>query len=79
MRQHVSIFAICTLFLCLCGCQTNVKQDAWSSQNTDNKVAVISLTSDPLTHPQSVNMGLTFAGFCLDEGYDVAIFFNVKE
>lgn len=45
---------------------------------TDAKQAVISITSDPIADPQAVNMGLTFAGFCLDEGYDVSIFFNVK-
>ena len=78
MRYPVSLLALCILFLSLSGCQTNVRLDSPAIQNTDSKVAVISLTSDPLTHPQSVNMGLTFAGFCLDEGYDVAIFFNVK-
>ena len=42
------------------------------------KVAVISITSDPLIDLQEVNMGLTFAGFCVDERYDVNIFLNVK-
>ena len=46
--------------------------------NSTTKIAVISITSDPKVDPQAVNMGLTFAGFCLDEGYQVAIFFNVK-
>ena len=43
-----------------------------------NKIALISITNDAKSHPQSLNMGLTFAKFCLDEGYKVAIFFNVK-
>ena len=44
----------------------------------DNKIAMISIISDPLVDAQEVNMGLTFAGFCVDEGYDVNIFLNVK-
>lgn len=39
---------------------------------------MISITSDPKVDLQEVNMGLTFAGFCVDEGYDVNIFLNVK-
>ena len=44
----------------------------------DKKVVMISLTSDAKADPQSVNMGLTLAKFCSEEGYDVALFFNVK-
>jgi predicted peroxiredoxin len=39
---------------------------------------LLSVTSDANVDPQSVNMALTLAGFCLDENYTVAIFFNVK-
>jgi len=39
---------------------------------------LLSVTSDANVDPQSVNMALTLAGFCLDEKYTVAIFFNVK-
>lgn len=74
----LSFPVLCILFTSLAGCQNKVEQDSPAIKDTDAKVAVISLTSDPLTDPQAVNMGLTFAGFCLDEGYDVAIFFNVK-
>ena len=78
MQRFVTSSAFCILLLVLSGCQTNVEQSNPSVRDRDTKVAVISLTSDPLTDPQSVNMGLIFAGFCLDEGYEVAIFFNVK-
>jgi len=44
----------------------------------DKKVVMISITSDAKADPQSVNMGLTLAKFCSEEGYDVALFFNVK-
>jgi predicted peroxiredoxin len=43
-----------------------------------SKIALISIISDPNSDLQEVNMGLTFAGFCVDEGYDVSIFLNVK-
>ena len=78
MQRFVTSSVFCILLLVLSGCQTNVEQSNPGVGDTDTKVAVISLTSDPLTDPQSVNMGLIFAGFCLDEGYEVAIFFNVK-
>ena len=39
---------------------------------------LLSVTSDANEDPQSVNMALTLAGFCLEENYTVAIFFNVK-
>ncbi len=48
------------------------------SQTSDNKIAMISIISDPGVDPQEVNMALTFAGFCVDEGYDANIFLNVK-
>ena len=44
----------------------------------NKKVVMISITSDAQADPQSVNMGLTLAKFCSEEGYDVALFFNVK-
>lgn len=45
---------------------------------SEPKVALISITSDPTTDFQNVNMALIFAGFCVDEGYDANIFLNVK-
>lgn len=66
------------LFLVLVGCTAQPAPTTNSVSSGDSKVALISITSDPESDPQAVNMGLTFAGFCLDEGYDVAIFFNVK-
>ena len=66
----------------LIGCFANPKPSNVSATNAASadgeKVAMISITSDPKADPQAVNMGLTFAGFCVDEGYKVAIFFNVK-
>ena len=59
------------------GCQAE-NQSPTSSSTSGQKIAVISITSDAQQDPQAVNMGLTFANFCADEKYEVAIFFNVK-
>jgi len=55
------------------GCQSQT-----GNTGGGQKIAVISITSDAQQDPQAVNMGLTFANFCADEKYEVAIFFNVK-
>lgn len=39
---------------------------------------LISVTSDVTENPQSIDMAMKLAGFSLDEGRDVAMFFNVK-
>ena len=65
----------------LCGCGDSVRQATSTNgeaSGSEVKRVVLSITSDPEEDPQAVNMGLTLAGFCVDEGYDVSIFFNVK-
>ncbi len=82
-RSLLSLIAIFGTVVLTAGCNTPLASPAANSAQPDNskstaKIALISITSDPKVDPQAVNMGLTFAGFCLDEGYQVAIFFNVK-
>ncbi|MDA7901555.1 DsrE family protein [bacterium] len=82
-RSLLSLIAIFGIVVLTAGCNTPSASPAANSVQPDNskstaKIALISITSDPKVDPQAVNMGLTFAGFCLDEGYQVAIFFNVK-
>lgn len=74
LRYFTAFLAL--IILPLTGCEQ--KRSDSTSTEVDKKIALISITSDPIKDPQSVNMGLTFAGFCVDEGYQVAIFFNVK-
>jgi len=80
-RLAINVLAGVTL-ISLLGCTqkdtSNIAAPGTSPSETGAKRAVISITSDPQADPQAVNMGLTFAGFCVDEGYDVSIFFNVK-
>ena len=71
----LSLFVV--TMLGLAGCQSESQSPA-SSPGSGQKIAVISITSDAQLDPQAVNMGLTFANFCADEQYQVAIFFNVK-
>ncbi len=79
MPRRVRNLLVLLLITMVFGCQKEIEQSGQTTvSDSEKKVAVISITSDPLADPQAVNMGLTFAGFCLDEGYDVAIFFNVK-
>ncbi len=69
----------CILMLIGCNAQSGTAANSSGTAGSSaKKIALISITSDPMNNPQAVNMGLTFAGFCVDEGYDVAIFFNVK-
>lgn len=82
-RSLLSLIAIFSSVVLTAGCNTpSASPAATSAQpsklNSTAKIALVSITSDPKVDPQAVNMGLTFAGFCLDEGYQVAIFFNVK-
>jgi predicted peroxiredoxin len=82
-KSAVLFCFIAVLSVSGCSKPTNPTSEFSSSPSGSNaasaakKVALISMTSDPLADPQAVNMGLTFAGFCVDEGYEVAIFFNV--
>ncbi len=79
MTRSVHSLLLFILLTAMIGCSSESKQTGQTTvTDVDAKRAVISITSDPLADPQAVNMALTFAGFCLDEGYDVAIFFNVK-
>jgi len=82
-RSLLSLIAIFSSVALTAGCNAPSASPAANSvqtskSNSTAKIALVSITSDPKADPQAVNMGLTFAGFCLDEGYQVAIFFNVK-
>ena len=84
MRQNsISLLLLVAVSLSLTAGCTQPSAKTPASPSTDattpdaKRIAVISITSDPNKDLQKVNMGLTFAGFCVDEGYDVNIFLNV--
>jgi predicted peroxiredoxin len=80
MRETMKQVMLGLALVCLlAGCNTKSGEATVSGDLTSlQKVALISITSDADVDPQAVNMGLTFANFCLEEGFKVAIFFNVK-
>ena len=75
-RKSLAV-VIGALVLCAGGCADS-KPVQHNLQLTGPGTVLLSVTSDANEDPQSVNMALTLAGFCLDENYTVAIFFNVK-
>ena len=75
--QRLSLLVFTVLLSSLLGCQKPAPAPGGSAES-GRKIAVISITTDAQVDPQKVNMALTFARFCVDEKYEVAIFFNVK-
>ena len=70
----VAITLIGTLMGWMQGTNTAVSQD-----NTDPKsIVLLNITTDGQDDPQRLDMAMKLAGFSLDEGRKVAIFFNVK-
>ncbi len=62
----------------LAGCEAS--RSASSSPPPGNQASkvLLSVTSDASQDPQSVDMAMKLAGFSVDEGRQVAMFFNVK-
>ena len=77
LGKAILVAGIISTFLCGCG-DGVMPITTGSASISDGKRVVVSITSDPKQDPQAVNMGLTLAGFCVEQGYEVAIFFNVK-
>lgn len=74
--QRFLIFCAISL---LVGCGQSVSTTAPVSISGGNDGTVmLSVTSDPRQNPQSVDMAMKLAGFSVDEGRRVVIFFNVK-
>ncbi|MCH2125252.1 MAG: DsrE family protein [Pirellulaceae bacterium] len=48
------------------------------SEVADKSIVLVSVQSDAQEDPQSVDMAMKLASFSLDEGRQVALFFNVK-
>jgi predicted peroxiredoxin len=76
-RKSLAV-VIGALVLCAGGCADSKPGLLDDQPQLGPGTVLLSVTSDANEDPQSVNMALTLAGFCLDENYTVAIFFNVK-
>lgn len=59
------------------GC-TQPAASSSSGKSDDSAIVLLNVTSDGVDDAQSVDMAMKLAGFALDEGRQVAMFFNVK-
>jgi len=77
MIKYGNWLAAASLIL-LFGCNGSQQFDATPTASNDTAVVLLSVTSDANENPQSVDMAMKLAGFSLDEGRKVVMFFNVK-
>jgi predicted peroxiredoxin len=81
-RIRITLFVRATLLvgavIALSGCNAPASSSAGATAPTGATTVLLSVTSDASQNPQSVDMAMRFAGFALDEGRRVVIFFNVK-
>jgi predicted peroxiredoxin len=75
------VLVVCGMFL---GCDnatpvaTSGASSDVSSAGQSAAIVLVSVQSDVNENPQSIDMAMKLAGFSLDEGRKVAMFFNVK-
>lgn len=62
----------------LAGCNKPSSTGAGAAAPKGPATVLLSVTSDATKDPQSVDMAMKLAGFSLDEGRKVVMFFNVK-
>jgi predicted peroxiredoxin len=77
MIKYGTCFAAASLILLL-GCNGSTQVNAMPSASNEIPIVLLSITSDANENPQSIDMAMKLAGFSLDEGRKVVMFFNVK-
>lgn len=78
MGSHWSGAVLAFSLMCLCGCDHTPSVSATPSSSDTAATVLLSVTSDANERPQAVDMAMKLAGFSLDEGRKVVLFFNVK-
>ena len=76
MRHRVRL-ALVSLIL-MAGCSGSPSSSPTPSSPSTKSTVLFSVTSDANERPQSIDMAMKLAGFSLDEGRQVVMFFNVK-
>lgn len=77
MFKYYRWFAL-ALLIVLSGCGTPSQSGSTTPASSATARLLLSVTSDANENPQSVDMAMKLAGFALDEGRQVVMFFNVK-
>ena len=67
-----------TLLALLVGCAQDNSPTTSNPNPAGNTTVLLSVTSDASQQPQSVDMAMKLAGFSIDEGRAVVMFFNVR-
>lgn len=78
MRIHWRNVACACALLLVGGCGPSASVSRTTPPPTADSTVFVSVTSDPQADPQAVDMAMKLAGFSLDEGRQVVMFFNVK-
>lgn len=67
-----------TLLSLACGCSSTTSSMTGPPAAQEQPIVLLSVTSDASQQSQSVDMAMKLAGFSLDEGRRVVMFFNVQ-
>jgi predicted peroxiredoxin len=78
MRNHSKGFVLASVLLSVWGCGRAPSGNEVSPSLAAASTVLFSVTSGAKEDPQSVDMAMKLAGFALDEGRHVVMFFNVK-
>lgn len=78
MIRHANLVLVSMVVLTGCGSGASAPADTGRNGSTEESIVLLSVTSDAKEDPQSVDMAMKLAGFALDEGRKVVLFFNVK-
>lgn len=78
MGYHWSVPVLVSVLLAVCGCGGAPTVSVTPTPPDTSATVLLSVTSDADTDLQSVDMAMKLAGFSLDEGRHVVMFFNVK-
>jgi predicted peroxiredoxin len=80
MKRKVSLLLILLLLISVvgAGCHERASKAPGGSARSTDSTVLLSVTSDAQANPQAVDMAMKLAGFSLDEGRRVVMFFNVK-
>ncbi len=78
MGSHWNGFVLVWVLSFVCGCGSAPSVRVTSSASDAASTVFFSVTSDANEDPQAVDMAMKLAGFSLEEGRHVVMFFNVK-